>query len=74
MHRKHFSTLLWSGYNTNTIFRDNVANPIGMEIPSSNHEMVKVELTYLKNNKAAGPDGLPAGGVRKSNELIGYMY
>ena len=63
---------------TNTASRDVVPNPIdddGVEIPPPSHEEVKVAITLLKNNKAAGPDGLPAELFKIGcNELVGRMH
>ena len=72
--RKHFSTLLQGDDNTNAAFRD-VPNPIdddGMKIPPPSREEVQVAIMHLKNNKAAGPDGLPAELFKTvCNELVG---
>ena len=71
--RKHFSTLLQSDDDTNTAFMNVVHNPIdddGVEIPPPSHEGVNVAITRLKNNKAAGPDRLPAELVGRKHQLI----
>ena len=63
LYRKHFSTLLRGEDDTNTAFRDvdpNLIDDDDVEIPPPSHEEVKVAIMRLKNNKAAGPDGLLA--------------
>ena len=50
-------------------------NDDGMEIPSPSQEKVKVSIMRLKNNKAAGSDGLPAELLKTGcNELVGRMH
>ena len=76
--RKYFSTLLQGDNGTNTACRDVVPNPIndnGVEIPPPSHEEVKVAIMRLKNNKAAGSDGLPAELFKTGcNKLVGRMH
>ena len=75
--RKHFSTLLQGDDDTNTAFTDVVPKPIvddGVEIPSPSHEEDKIAIRRFKNNKAAGPDGLPALFKTGCNELVGRMH
>ena len=46
-----------------------------MEIPPPSYEEVEVAIMRLKNNKAAGPDGLPAELFKTGcNELVGHMH
>ena len=42
-----------------------------MEISPPNHEMVKVAIMRLKNNKAVGADGLAELFKTGCNELVG---
>ena len=74
---RHFSTLLQCDDNTNAAFRD-VLNPIddnGVEISPPSYEELKVAIMRLKNNKAAGPDDLPAELFKTGcNELVGCMH
>ena len=76
--KKHFSTLLQDDNYINTAFRDVVPNPIDnddVDIPPSSHEVVKVAIMQLKNNKTIGPDGLPAELFKTGcNELVGHMH
>ena len=78
MWKKQFSTLLQGDDDTNTGFRDVALNPIdddGVEIPPFSYEEVKVAITWLKNNKVAGPDGLPAELFTTAcNELVVRMH
>ena len=75
--KKHFSTLLQGDENTNTAFRE-VPNQIDeycVEIPPPSHDEIKVAIMRLKNNKAVGPDGLPAELFKTGcNELVGRMH
>ena len=60
----HFSTLLRGDGDINAATReDSEPAPIddnGVEIPPLNYNEVRVAIQRFKNNKAAGPDGLPA--------------
>ena len=78
MWRKHFSTLLQDNNGTNIAFRYVVPNPIDdddVEIPPPSHDEVNVAIMRLKNNKAAGPDRLPAELFKTGrNDLVGRMH
>ena len=62
--RQHFSTLLRGDDDIKSATREHIKPaPIDddrVEIPPSSHNEVRVAIQRLKNNKATGPDGLPA--------------
>ena len=62
--RHHFSTLLQGIGDINAATReDSEPAPIdddGIEMPPPSHNEVRFAIQRLKNNKAVGPDGLPA--------------
>ena len=58
--------------DTNTAFRDVVANPIDDD---DDDEEVKVTIMRVKNNKAADPDGLTAELFKSGcKELVGRLH
>ena len=76
--RHHFSTLL-RGYNDiNSATRDSEPATIdndGLEIPLPSHNEIRVAIQRLKNNKTAGPDGLPAELFQAGgDELLSSMH
>lgn len=74
--RDHFESLLATNQNDSdevdplTPIRDD-----GVEVPTPSHTEVEVAIQRLKNNKAAGADGLPAELFKTGgNELVGCMH
>ncbi|XP_050337863.1 uncharacterized protein LOC126764111 [Bactrocera neohumeralis] len=60
--REHFSSLL-NGSERTTPGEGEPGSPIdddGADVPLPDHEEVRIAIARLKNNKAAGADGLPA--------------
>ena len=61
--RHHFSTVLRGDCDINSATREN-SEPAsidddGIKIPPPSHKEVRDTIQRLKNNNAAGPDGLP---------------
>ena len=75
---KHFCTLQRGDDDTNIAFGHVILNPIddnGLAVPLPSHEELKVTIMRLKNNKATGPDDLPAELFKIScSELIQRMH
>ncbi|XP_049301820.1 LINE-1 retrotransposable element ORF2 protein isoform X6 [Bactrocera dorsalis] len=75
--REHFSSLL-NGSESTTPGEGEPDSPIdddGADVPLPDHEEVRIAITRLKNNKAAGADGLPAELFKHGGEeLIRSMH
>ncbi|XP_049304006.1 uncharacterized protein LOC125776321 [Bactrocera dorsalis] len=75
--REHFSSLL-NGSERTTPGEGEPDTPIdddGADVPLPDHEEVRIAITRLKNNKAAGADGLPAELFKHGGEeLIRSMH
>ena len=77
--RHLFSTLLRGDSNINFATREDSEpapiNDYGVEIPPPSHNELRVTVHRLKNNKAAGPDGLPAELFKAvGDELVKSMH
>ena len=77
--RHYFSTVLRGESDINAASReDSEPAPIddyGVEIPPPNHNEVRVVIQRLKNNEAAGSDGLPAELFKAGgDELVRSMF
>ncbi|XP_049315624.1 uncharacterized protein LOC125779109 [Bactrocera dorsalis] len=75
--REHFSSLL-NGSERTTPREGEPDTPIdddGADVPLPDHEEVRIAIARLKNNKAAGADGLPAELFKHGGEeLIRSMH
>ncbi|XP_037957054.1 uncharacterized protein LOC119686977 [Teleopsis dalmanni] len=77
--KEHFSKLLSGDDNINSAIEEMPSvSPIendDVEIPPPSHNEVRVAIQRLKNNKAAGADGLPAELFKAGGDmLIGCMH
>lgn len=75
--KEHFDTLLNAGVETNDTLDFGVPNDDGRveQLPAPTRQEVLNAIDSLKNNKAPGPDGIPAELIKKGgNELIGIMH
>ncbi|XP_049318579.1 LINE-1 retrotransposable element ORF2 protein isoform X1 [Bactrocera dorsalis] len=73
--REHFSSLL-NGSEHTTPGEGEPDSPIdddGADVPLPDQEEVRIAVARLKNNKAAGTDGLPASYSNSGEELIRSM-
>ncbi|XP_054082672.1 uncharacterized protein LOC105219245 isoform X1 [Zeugodacus cucurbitae] len=70
--REHFSSLL-NGSESTTPGDGEPDSPIdddGADVPLPDREEIRIAITRLKNNKAAGADGLPAGLFKYGGEEL----
>ena len=73
---KHFSKLLQGDDATNTVYEEtHPISPINEDVAIPSQEEVRVALKRLKNNKAAGADGLPGELFKAGGDmLIGCIH
>ena len=73
--REHFSSLLGCDNCEEGVYTDTPITDDGVEIPPPGYDEVCLAIKRLKNNKAAGADGIPAELFKTGgNELLKTMH